>query len=150
MAMVFRVWADKRVPLNLQWLVLRIGGANFLHCWATDSISLERAESLITKQYSFNGSLFRTLTNFTPVLPVNNTDLSRTACFFLASRLTIVSLDLALILITYGLIICRISFKVSSSLDQCDEFCKTQNPGEKVIPHAPPAPFANGKYCRRK
>ena len=32
-------------------LVFRIGGANFLHCLVTDSISLERerAESLITK-----------------------------------------------------------------------------------------------------
>ena len=29
---------------------LRIGGADFLHCWVTDSISLERAESLITKR----------------------------------------------------------------------------------------------------
>ena len=37
-------------PLNSQWLVLRIGGADFLHCLVTDSISLERAESLITKR----------------------------------------------------------------------------------------------------
>ena len=48
--MVFRAWAHERVPLNSQRLVLRIGGADFLHCWATDSISLERAESLITKR----------------------------------------------------------------------------------------------------
>ena len=40
----------ERVSLNLQWLVLRIGGADFLHCWVVDSIWLERAESLITKQ----------------------------------------------------------------------------------------------------
>ena len=33
-----------------QWLVLRIGGANSLHCWVTNSIWLERAESFITKQ----------------------------------------------------------------------------------------------------
>ena len=25
-------------PLNSHWLVLRIGGADFLHCWVTDSI----------------------------------------------------------------------------------------------------------------
>ena len=25
--MVFHVWAHERVPLNLQWLILRIGGA---------------------------------------------------------------------------------------------------------------------------
>ena len=36
-------------PLNLQWLVLRIGGAEFLHCWTADSIWLERVESLISK-----------------------------------------------------------------------------------------------------
>ena len=75
--MVFQAWAHERVPLNSQWLVLRIGGADFLHCWVTDSISLERAESLITKR-SFNGGLFRALTNFTPVLPVNNTRSLRT------------------------------------------------------------------------
>ena len=40
----------RTAPLNSQWLVLRIGGADFLHCWVTDSISLERAESLITKR----------------------------------------------------------------------------------------------------
>ena len=45
--MVFRAWAHERVPLNSQQLVLRIGGTDFLHCWATDSISLEGAESLI-------------------------------------------------------------------------------------------------------
>ena len=51
--MVFRIWAHERVPLSSQWLVLRIGGTNFLHCWITDSIWitdfiwLERAESLI-------------------------------------------------------------------------------------------------------
>ena len=32
-----------------QWLVLRIGGADFLHCWVANSIWLEHAESLITK-----------------------------------------------------------------------------------------------------
>ena len=30
------------------WLVLRIGGTDFIHCWVVDSIWLERAESLIT------------------------------------------------------------------------------------------------------
>ena len=30
--MVFRVWAHEQVPLNSQWLVLRIGSTNFLHC----------------------------------------------------------------------------------------------------------------------
>ena len=47
--MVFRAWVYERVPLNSQWLVLRIGGADFLHCWVANSIWLERAESLITK-----------------------------------------------------------------------------------------------------
>ena len=47
--MVFRAWVHERVPLNLQWLVLEIGGTDFLHCWVADSIWLERAESLITK-----------------------------------------------------------------------------------------------------
>ena len=35
---VFRVWAHKQVPLESQWLVLMIGGADFLHYWVTDSI----------------------------------------------------------------------------------------------------------------
>ena len=30
--MVFRAWVHERAPLNSQWLVLRIGGADFLHC----------------------------------------------------------------------------------------------------------------------
>ena len=46
--MVFRAWAHERVPLNLQWLVLKIGGTDFLHSWVADFIWLERAESLIT------------------------------------------------------------------------------------------------------
>ena len=58
--------------LNSHRLVLRIGGADFFHCWVANSIWLERAESLIAKQYSFNGGLFRALTNFRAVLPVNN------------------------------------------------------------------------------
>ena len=48
--MVFRVWVHKWVLLNSQWLVLSIGGANFLHCWVANSMRLERAESLITKR----------------------------------------------------------------------------------------------------
>ena len=48
--MVFQAWAHKQMPLNLQWLVLKIGGADFFHCWVADSVWLERAESLITKQ----------------------------------------------------------------------------------------------------
>ena len=47
--MVFRAWAHERASLKSQWLVLRIGGADFLHCWVVDSVWLERAESLITK-----------------------------------------------------------------------------------------------------
>ena len=43
------LWAHERAPLNSQWLVLRIGGADFLYCWVANSIWLERAESLITK-----------------------------------------------------------------------------------------------------
>ena len=48
--MVFRAWVHKRTPLNSQWLVLRIGGADLLHCCVADSIWFERTESLITKQ----------------------------------------------------------------------------------------------------
>ena len=50
MGMVFQAWVHERVPLNSQWLVLRNGGANFLHRWDADSIWLECAESLITKR----------------------------------------------------------------------------------------------------
>ena len=32
------------------WYLGLVGGAGFLHCWVTDSIKLERTESLITKQ----------------------------------------------------------------------------------------------------
>ena len=70
--MVFQAWAHERVPLNSQWLVLRIGGTDFLHCWVANSIWLECAESLITKRYSFHGGLFRAFTNFRVVLRVNN------------------------------------------------------------------------------
>ena len=69
--MVFRAWVHGRAPLNSQWLVLRIGGADFLHCWVANSIWLERADSLKLSD-SFNGSLFSAFTNFRPVLPVNN------------------------------------------------------------------------------
>ena len=48
--MVFWVWAHKRMPLNSHWLVLRIDGADFLHCWVADSIWLQHAETLITKR----------------------------------------------------------------------------------------------------
>ena len=48
--MVFRAWAHKRTPLNSQWLVLRIGGTDLLHCCVADSVWLERAESLITNR----------------------------------------------------------------------------------------------------
>ena len=65
------MWVHKQTPLNSQWLVLRIGDADFFHCWVTDSVWLERAESLITSD-SFHGGLFRALTSFTVVLPVNN------------------------------------------------------------------------------
>ena len=47
--MVFRVWVHERASLNSQWLVFRIGGVDFLHCWVVDSVWLECAESLITK-----------------------------------------------------------------------------------------------------
>ena len=47
--MVFRVWSHERASLNSQWLILRIGGADFLHCRVVDSVWLERAELLITK-----------------------------------------------------------------------------------------------------
>ena len=33
-----QVWAHEWVLLNSQWVVLRISGADFLHCWVTDSI----------------------------------------------------------------------------------------------------------------
>ena len=80
----------EQVPLNLQCLVLRIGGADFLHCWLADSIWLECAESLIAISDSFHGGLFRALASFTAVLHVNN---SLVHCLGLASRLTIMSLD---------------------------------------------------------
>ena len=48
--MVFQAWVHKRMSLNLHWLVLRIGGANFLHYWVADSVWLERVETLITKR----------------------------------------------------------------------------------------------------
>ena len=83
--MVFRAWAHERVPLNLQWLILRIGGADFLHCWVANSIWLERAESLITISNSFHGGLFRAFINFreVPVLPVNNTLVRRVGLLLL-------------------------------------------------------------------
>ena len=34
----FWAWAHERVPLNSQWLVLRIGSAEFLHGWVANSI----------------------------------------------------------------------------------------------------------------
>ena len=49
--MVFQAWVHKQVPLNSQWLVLRIGGADFLHCWVADSIWLERAEIAFMAAY---------------------------------------------------------------------------------------------------
>ena len=36
--MVCRAWAHERAPLNTQWLILRIGDADFYHCWFVDSI----------------------------------------------------------------------------------------------------------------
>ena len=33
--MGFQVWVHKWA-LNLKWVVLRIGGADFLHCWVAD------------------------------------------------------------------------------------------------------------------
>ena len=41
------------------------------HCWVANSIWLERASN------SFHGGLFRALTNFIAVLPVNNTLIRR-------------------------------------------------------------------------
>ena len=48
--MVRRRFIQRGTPLNSHRLVLRIGGADFFHCWVTNSIWLERAESLITKR----------------------------------------------------------------------------------------------------
>ena len=48
--MAFRAWAHKQMSLHSQWLVLRIGGTDFLHCWVANSIWLELAESLITRR----------------------------------------------------------------------------------------------------
>ena len=36
--MVFRVWAHKQAPLSSQWVVLKIDGIEFLHCYVADSI----------------------------------------------------------------------------------------------------------------
>ena len=46
-----------------EWLinVLRIGGANFLHCSVANFIWLDCAELLITKQYSFHGECLQIL-----------------------------------------------------------------------------------------
>ena len=68
--MVFRAWVHKWEPLNSQWLVLGINGADFLHCWVANSIWLEYAELLITKLIAFVGGLFRAFTNFRVVLCV--------------------------------------------------------------------------------
>ena len=35
--------------MDAHWLVLRIGGADFPHCWVANSIRLECAGSFITK-----------------------------------------------------------------------------------------------------
>ena len=51
MGMAFRAWVHEWAPLNSQWLVLRIGGADFFRCWVANSIWLECAESLITKRW---------------------------------------------------------------------------------------------------
>ena len=68
----FSSMGARTAPLNSQWLVHKIGGADFLHCWVTDSIWLERSGLLKKLSDSFNGDLFRALTKFTVVLPVNN------------------------------------------------------------------------------
>ena len=59
---------DKQAPLNSQWLVIRISGADFLQSWVTDSIWLEHAESLITNMVAY----LKVLANFRAVLHVNN------------------------------------------------------------------------------
>ena len=92
--MVFHVWVHKQMPLNSQWLVLRIGGADFFHCWVADSVWLDHAESVITISDSFHGGLFRALTSFTAVLPVNNSLVHRVGLLLLGPRLTTVSLDI--------------------------------------------------------
>ena len=46
----FQEWVHVLAPLNSQWLVLRIGGTDFLHHWVADSLWLEYAESMITKR----------------------------------------------------------------------------------------------------
>ena len=43
---IFQAWAHEQVPQNSQWLVLKVGGANFLHYQVTDSIQLEHPECL--------------------------------------------------------------------------------------------------------
>ena len=48
-------WLFERGCMNRHHLtrngwVPGVGGTDFLHCWVTGSISLERAESLITKR----------------------------------------------------------------------------------------------------
>ena len=51
----FLMWAHDRVPLNLQWLVLRIGGANFLHCLVANSgLDTTFIHRTKTKQFSPN------------------------------------------------------------------------------------------------
>ena len=45
--MDFQAWVHNRCQL-----VLRIGGADFLHCWVANSIWLERAELLLMEEGS--------------------------------------------------------------------------------------------------
>ena len=54
-------------PLNSQWLVLRIDGTDFLHCWVANSVWLEHAELVIALMVAY-----LEFTNFKAVLHVNN------------------------------------------------------------------------------
>ena len=67
--MVFQAWVHEHTPFNLHWLVLRIGGADFLHCLVTDSIWLERAESLIAKYWLKSQRIHQHLASFPSSFP---------------------------------------------------------------------------------
>ena len=49
--MVSQAWVHKWASIKLQWLVLRIGGTDFLHCWVVDSILLEHADNVFMAAY---------------------------------------------------------------------------------------------------
>ena len=79
------ILVHEQVPQNSQWLVLRIGGTNFLHCWVTDSRQLN-TKQCVAFMVSYLELLECTTCKYL-------TCSLHTACFFSASRFTVLSLD---------------------------------------------------------